>query len=172
MGCRLCDGPLTPAARLRTLLPCGQPCCRRGPGALLCSTEGVRALAARAAQACFLLRVLTEHNIGRLGARLDEGARAALRSLRFRCAPRACKLASRLGCGSAGARRPARSRGHASLAQRSTWPSSFTHAPRPRSHVPFPLPASRELVASEEGVSVATQLISVLVAQHLLSTGE
>ena len=33
------------------------------PGPLLCSTEAVRVLVARAAQACFLLRVLAEHNL-------------------------------------------------------------------------------------------------------------
>lgn len=38
-------------------------------------------------------------------------------------------------------------------------------------HTLVPLPACRELVASEEGEGVATQLISVLVAQHLLSSG-
>lgn len=32
-----------------------------------CSTEAVRALVARAAQACFLLRVLAEHNLVRQG---------------------------------------------------------------------------------------------------------
>lgn len=41
---------------------------------------------ARAAEACFLLRVLSEHNIGRLAARMEEGYRAQLRVLRFRCA--------------------------------------------------------------------------------------
>lgn len=33
------------------------------PGPLPCSTEAVRVLVARAAQACFLLRVLAEHNL-------------------------------------------------------------------------------------------------------------
>lgn len=42
-------------------------------------------LVARAAEACFLLRVLSEHNVGRLAARLEEGVRSQLRSLRFRC---------------------------------------------------------------------------------------
>lgn len=43
---------------------------------------------ARAAEACFLLRVLCEHNVGRLAARMEEGTRAQLRGLRFRCAKR------------------------------------------------------------------------------------
>ncbi|PRW05942.1 nuclear pore complex Nup155 isoform B [Chlorella sorokiniana] len=75
-------------------------------------TEAVRALVARAAQACFLLRVLAEHNLGRMAARLDEPARAQLRGLRF-----------------------------------------------------------REWVASEDGEALATQLISVLVAEHLSASG-
>ncbi|PSC67210.1 nuclear pore complex NUP155 [Micractinium conductrix] len=75
-------------------------------------TENVRSLVARAAQACFLLRVLSEHNIGRLAARLDDGARQQLRALRF-----------------------------------------------------------REWVAGEDGEGLATQLISVLVAEHLSATG-
>ena len=56
------------------------------PASRFCSTENVRSLVARAAQACFLLRVLSEHNIGRLAARLDDGARQQLRALRFRWA--------------------------------------------------------------------------------------
>ncbi|KAL4425159.1 hypothetical protein ABPG77_008264 [Micractinium sp. CCAP 211/92] len=75
-------------------------------------TEAVHALVARAAEACFLLRVLCEHNIGRLALRMEEGLRAQLRVLRF-----------------------------------------------------------REWVSSEDGEAVATQLISVLVAEHLSATG-
>eukprot|EP00887_Chlorella_sp_A99_P007116 scaffold2.g7116.t1 len=45
---------------------------------------GVRALVARAAESAFLLRVLVEHNIGRLAARMEESLRQQLRSLRFR----------------------------------------------------------------------------------------
>ncbi|KAL4426022.1 hypothetical protein ABPG75_010038 [Micractinium tetrahymenae] len=75
-------------------------------------TEAVRALVARAAEACFLLRVLSEHNIGRLAVRMEEGFRSQLRALRF-----------------------------------------------------------REWVSSEDGEAVATQLISVLVAEHLSATG-
>ncbi|KAI3427442.1 hypothetical protein D9Q98_010357 [Chlorella vulgaris] len=98
------DGTALPAAKRQRLEDAQQAELKR--------TEGVRGLAARAAEACFLLRVLTEHNLGRLAVRLEEAARGQLRALRF-----------------------------------------------------------RELVASEEGEGVATQLISVLVAQHLLSSG-
>ena len=41
----------------------------------------------------------------------------------------------------------------------------------PISPLPCLSPARREWVASEEGESVATQLISVLVGEHLLSSG-
>jgi nuclear pore complex protein Nup155 len=47
-------------------------------------TEGVKALVSRAADACFLLRALVEHNLSRLSARLEDSARASLRPLRFR----------------------------------------------------------------------------------------
>jgi nuclear pore complex protein Nup155 len=74
--------------------------------------EGVRSLVGRAADACFLLRALAEHNLGRLAARLDDPGRAALRALRF-----------------------------------------------------------RDWVASADGEAVATQLISVLVSEHLAAGG-
>ncbi|EFN51092.1 hypothetical protein CHLNCDRAFT_141404 [Chlorella variabilis] len=98
------DGGVLPTAKRQRLEDAQQAELKR--------TEGVRVLVARAAEACFLLRVLSEHNVGRLAARLEEGVRSQLRSLRF-----------------------------------------------------------REWVASEDGDGVATQLISVLVAEHLLSTG-
>jgi len=47
-------------------------------------TEGVKALVSRAADACFLLRALVEHNLSRLSARLEDAARTSLRPLRFR----------------------------------------------------------------------------------------
>jgi nuclear pore complex protein Nup155 len=47
-------------------------------------TESVKALVSRAADACFLLRALVEHNLSRLSARLEGSARASLRPLRFR----------------------------------------------------------------------------------------
>jgi nuclear pore complex protein Nup155 len=47
-------------------------------------TETMAALVARAADACFLLRALVEHNLSRLAARMDRSARAQLRGLRFR----------------------------------------------------------------------------------------
>ena len=39
---------------------------------------------ARAAEGAFLLRLLCDHNLGRLAARLPEGERGKLRGLRFR----------------------------------------------------------------------------------------
>ena len=47
-------------------------------------TEQVNALIRRVADGCFLLMVLHTRNISRLAARLEEGARRAIRSLRFR----------------------------------------------------------------------------------------
>lgn len=75
-------------------------------------TESVKALVSRAADACFLLRALVEHNLSRLSARLEDSFRAALRPMRF-----------------------------------------------------------RDWVAGEEGESVASQLIAVLVSEHLSAAG-
>ena len=50
----------------------------------LAKGEAIQALVARTAQASFLLRVLTEHNLGRLAARAEDVHRNALRVLRFR----------------------------------------------------------------------------------------
>lgn len=47
-------------------------------------TEQVNALIARVADGCYLLMVLYTHNISRLAARLETGARRSVRSLRFR----------------------------------------------------------------------------------------
>ena len=47
-------------------------------------TEKLAALIARAADACFLFKVLIEHNISRLAARMDDAARARLKELKFR----------------------------------------------------------------------------------------
>lgn len=47
-------------------------------------TEQVKALVSRVADGCFLLMVLSTHNISRLAARMESGARRILRSLRFR----------------------------------------------------------------------------------------
>jgi hypothetical protein len=153
------------------------------------STEGVRSLAARAAQACFLLRVLTEHNIGRLAARLDEGPRTALRALRFRCADRprrGLRVGSRRRAGKHVCEWcscvPQDCWAAVDLLQSATVlvclapavPPTHAHPPpqtHTHTHTHVPHSPCRELVASEEGMNVATQLISVLVAQHLLSTG-
>ncbi len=45
---------------------------------------GVLALARRAAEACFLLRILSESNLPRLAARCSEGIRSRLTALKFR----------------------------------------------------------------------------------------
>ena len=47
-------------------------------------TEQVNALISRVADGCYLLMVLYTHNISRLAARLETGARRSVRSLRFR----------------------------------------------------------------------------------------
>ena len=47
-------------------------------------TEQVNALIRRVADGCYLLMVLHTRNISRLAARLEEGSRKAIRSLRFR----------------------------------------------------------------------------------------
>ncbi len=44
-----------------------------------CRVAALRALVARAAEGAFLLRVLAEHNVGRLAARCDEATQRALR---------------------------------------------------------------------------------------------
>ena len=53
--------------------------------------SGLRALVTRAAEGTFLIRLLSEHNLGRLAARSDEGIQRALREpLRLRdwvCSP-------------------------------------------------------------------------------------
>lgn len=46
--------------------------------------SGVLALARRAAEACFLLRVLSESNLPRLASRCSEGTRSRLLGLKFR----------------------------------------------------------------------------------------
>lgn len=52
-----------------------------------CSRTGaIRAMAARAAEACFLLRVLGEHSIGRLAARLEEATRERVKRVRLQAA--------------------------------------------------------------------------------------
>lgn len=75
-------------------------------------TDVVRALVTRAADACFLLRALVEHNLSRLTARMEDSARSQLRSLRF-----------------------------------------------------------RDWVTGEEGEAVASQLIAVLVSEHMSAAG-
>ena len=75
-------------------------------------TESVKALVARSADACFLLRALVEHNLSRLSARLEDSTRSSLRHLRF-----------------------------------------------------------RDWVAGEDGESVASQLIAILVSEHLSAAG-
>lgn len=72
----------------------------------------VRGLVARGAEACFLLRTLSEHHMPRLVSRLDEPIRARLQPLKL-----------------------------------------------------------RDWVCSHEGESVAAQLISVLVTEHLSASG-
>lgn len=47
-------------------------------------TEQVKALVSRVADGCFLLMVLSTHNVSRLAARMETGARRIVRSLRFR----------------------------------------------------------------------------------------
>ncbi|KAK9806121.1 hypothetical protein WJX72_002210 [[Myrmecia] bisecta] len=74
--------------------------------------SAVRGLVARAAEACYLLHILSEHHMGRLAARMDDSWRARLRPLKL-----------------------------------------------------------RDWVCSSEGEAVAAQLISVLVTEHLSSTG-
>lgn len=50
-----------------------------------CRVSGLRGLVTRAAEGAFLIRLLSEHNLGRLAARSDEGIRRALREpLRLR----------------------------------------------------------------------------------------
>ena len=59
----------------------------------------MRAMVARYAEACFLLRTLGEHNVGRLAARLDEPTRERVRRLTLRqlaCDPEGDALASQL----------------------------------------------------------------------------
>ena len=59
----------------------------------------MRAMVARYAEACFLLRTLGEHNVGRLAARLDEPTRERVRRLTLRqlaCDPDGDALASQL----------------------------------------------------------------------------
>lgn len=73
--------------------------------ASICRTEAVRALVARAAEACFLLRVLCEHNIGRLALRMEEGFRSQLRSLRFRWGGTCCGAGGGAGEGFAASAR-------------------------------------------------------------------
>lgn len=121
-----------------------------------CSTEGVRALVGRTAQACFLLRVLAEHNIGRLAARLDDAARGQLRGLRFRCAAGKGR-GMEMVC-----TQPACAR----------CPFGAPHLAPTTPGTPAPLhPSCSEWVSSEDGEGSATQLISVLVAEHLSATG-
>ena len=45
---------------------------------MVCRVSGLRALVTRAAEGTFLIRLLCEHNLGRLAARSDEGVRRAL----------------------------------------------------------------------------------------------
>ena len=59
----------------------------------------MRAMVARYAEACFLLRTLGEHNVGRLAARLDEPTRERVHRLTLRqlaCDPEGDALASQL----------------------------------------------------------------------------
>ena len=50
-----------------------------------CRVSGLRALVTRAAEGTFLIRLLSEHNLGRLTMRSDESIRRALREpLRLR----------------------------------------------------------------------------------------
>jgi nuclear pore complex protein Nup155 len=115
----------------------------------------VRALVARAAEACFLLRVLSEHNIGRLAARMEEGYRAQLRALRFRCA--LLVYVHEYG---------GRPLGHSCALELFSC-LKLLYCPC----LACVLCLCREWVSSEDGEGVATQLISVLVAEHLSATG-
>ena len=77
----------------------------------LARTAELRAMVARFAEACFLLRTLGEHNVGRLAARLDDATRERVRRLTL-----------------------------------------------------------RQLAVDPEGDSLASQLISALITEHLAST--
>lgn len=71
------DGLPTPSAKRQRLM---EDAARQE----IVKCETIRALISRASQACFLLRVLSEHNLGRLAARAEESHRMALQSIRFR----------------------------------------------------------------------------------------
>lgn len=108
---------------------------------------------------------------GRMAARLDEPARAQLRGLRFRCAAvavRACPCSVSFGCRADLAAHTLCRMGHwLQGAFTCTHCASLT----PPCHTLPPL-LCREWVASEDGEVLATQLISVLVAEHLSASGE
>jgi nuclear pore complex protein Nup155 len=71
------DGLPTPSAKRQRLM---EDATRQE----IAKCETIRALVSRAAQGCFLLRVLSEHNLGRLAARAEESHRMALQSIKFR----------------------------------------------------------------------------------------